>query len=74
MYVGRKIGATVDTAAQVTLISNRLWESLQVGAEKTLELVQLSNAEKDSCTQLYTCGFCTGRLKIFFRCGGCEHH
>ena len=65
---GRKISAVVDTAAQVTLISSKLWGTLQVGSEKTPELVQLSNAEKDSCMegQLYThVGFALGGRKYF---------
>ena len=63
---GRKISALVDTAAQVTLISSKLWGTLQVGFQKTSELMQLSNAEKDSCMegQLYThVGFALGGRK-----------
>ena len=49
---GRKISAVVDTAAQVTLVRNDVLSSMQLHTGK-LELVQLSNAEKNSDIEEY---------------------
>ena len=68
VYIGgRKISAVVDTAAQVTLVRNDMWSSMQLHTGKP-ELVQLSNAEKNSDMEGYlhvNVGFVLGGHKYF---------
>ena len=68
VYIGsRKISGVVDTAAQVTLVRNDVWSSMQLHTGKP-ELVQLSNAEKNSDMEGYlymNVGFVLGGQKYF---------
>ena len=45
---GMKLSAVVDTAAQVSLIRQSVWDELSIQHDAMPEIVQLANAQKDS--------------------------
>lgn len=65
---GTKVSAVVDTAAQVTLLNENLWEQMDININEPPERVQLSNAEEGSIMEglLYShVGFQLGGQKYF---------
>ena len=47
-FGGTKLSAVVDTAAQVSLIRQSVWEKIAIQHDVIPETVQLANAQKDS--------------------------